>query len=309
MNAREIANCTLQIKKLGTDRNYDNILTLLSDLENTQITAEQLETTDVAGVLYRHLKTCSHQEVRKAVKSLLAKWRREYGENGHGVKRKEAAISPGATSSQDVTEDVNGPVSSTVESKSGVTSVSTRAASDLPTVRAKCAELLLTALHPEPPEQEMAAQLACDIEQHIHVLHKNNETKYKICIRSKVANLKNPKNGHLRQGLLSSSLSPEAFAQMSVEEMASPELRQLREQYSSQGVSERQLPQHVEGTQTHKIHCRRCGGSECRVTQVSRGVLFLPSWAKRCGPDEDAMTFVTCSSCGQQWYHSSWVCL
>lgn len=176
-------------------------------------------------------------------------------------------------------------------------------------VRTKCVQLLLAALCPSAPDQHKAAELARDIERHVHELHKHNQVKYKACVRSKVANLRNPKSGHLHQGLLSGSLSPEAFARMSAEDMASAELRQLREEYSSQGVSERQLPQGIEGTRTEKIRCKRCGGSDCRVTQVSRGVLFLPAWVRQGGPDEDAMTFVTCSRCGQQWYHSSWVCL
>uniref|UniRef100_A0A673BT92 Transcription elongation factor A N-terminal and central domain containing n=1 Tax=Sphaeramia orbicularis TaxID=375764 RepID=A0A673BT92_9TELE len=141
----------------------------------------------------------------------------------------------------------------------------------------KCVQLLLSALRPEPSDQDKAASLAEDIEKNIYEHHKSCQIKYKICVRSKIANLKNPKSSHLRSGLLSGLLSPEAFAQMSVEEMASTELRQLREEYSSLGVKERQLPQGVEGTQT-------------------------------AGPDEDAMTFVTCSLCGQQWYHSGWIC-
>uniref|UniRef100_A0A3B4WLD7 Transcription elongation factor A N-terminal and central domain containing n=1 Tax=Seriola lalandi dorsalis TaxID=1841481 RepID=A0A3B4WLD7_SERLL len=175
-------------------------------------------------------------------------------------------------------------------------SSNTSASSDFPSVRTKCVQLLLAALRPQPPDQDMAAQLAGDIERQIHDLHKSNQVKYKTCVRSKVANVRNPKNGHLRQGLLSGSLSPEAFARMSAEEMASADLRQLREEYSSRGVSERQLPQGIEGTQTQKIRCKR-------------GALFLPAWVRSGGPDEDAMTFVTCSGCGQQWYHSGWVCL
>lgn len=189
------------------------------------------------------------------------------------------------------------------------TAESTAVSFDFPSVRAKCVQLLLAALCPETSDQGKAAELAGDIEQHIHELHTSSQVKYKACVRSKVANLRNPKNGHLRQGLLSGSLLPEAFAGMSAEEMANAELRQLREQYSSRGVSERQLPQRIEGTQTQKIRCKKCGGSDCRVTQVSRGALFLPAWVRRGGPDEDAMTFVTCIGCGQQWYHSNWVCL
>ncbi|KAL6115298.1 tceanc [Pungitius sinensis] len=213
----------------------------------------------------------------------------DLAQTGHGqVKRAQQEASP------PVAEDVS------AQSQS--------ASRGFSSVRSKCVELLLAALrHQLPDGGDEAAELAGDIERHIHELHK--PAKYKACVRSKVANLRNPKNRHLGRGLLSGSLSAEAFARMSAEEMANAELRQLREAYSSRGVSERQLPRGEEGTPTQKIRCKRCGASDCRVTQVSRGALFLPAWVRQSGPDEDAVTFVTCSACGQRWYHSGWVCL
>uniref|UniRef100_A0A3Q2XIN0 Transcription elongation factor A N-terminal and central domain containing n=1 Tax=Hippocampus comes TaxID=109280 RepID=A0A3Q2XIN0_HIPCM len=165
-------------------------------------------------------------------------------------------------------------------------------------LRSKCLQLLVSTLRPQPHDLDKATELAAQVEQHIHCIHKCNQVKYKACVRSKVANLKNPKNGHLHLGLMSGSLTPEAFARMSAEEMACAELQQLRAEYSSRGVSERQLPRRVEGTETRRLRCERCGRA-----------LFLPAWVRRGSPDDQAMTFVTCSSCGQQWYHSGWVCL
>ncbi|XP_039997675.1 transcription elongation factor A N-terminal and central domain-containing protein [Xiphias gladius] len=343
MDAKEIVTCALQIEKVTANRSYGNIFTLLGDLDKTQITTAQLETTDIVRVLYRVLKTCSDDSVKKKVKSLLSKWKRQYSRDTRGVKCTEESKEPelsgrvsppheagdGGVSKQgdshtslaQTSDSAGENVKAAAEQKASsavaedgpqtptFTAERASTSSDLPPVRTKCVQLLLAALRPEPPDQDMATQLAGDIEQHVHELHKSNQVKYKTSVRSKVSNLRNPKNGHLRQGLLSGSLSPEAFARMSAEEMASAELRQLREEYSSRGVSERQLPQEIEGTQTQKIRCKRCGESDCRVTQVSRGALFLPAWVRRGGPDEDAMTFVTCSQCGQQWYHSGWVCL
>lgn len=355
MDAKQIIHCALQIEKSTTDRSYGNLLTVLGDLDKSHITVEQLESTDVVKVLYQLLKTCSDDGVKKAVKRLLSKWKRQYSKDTRGVMCAERsdgpshshAVSPpggdaagdagdkavseqgdshaaqGQTREdgrqmlkvaadqeeqssnanddpQSLSEDCR-PPASTVEG--------TSTSSDFSCVRSKCVQLLLGALCSVDPNRNQAAELAGDIERHIYKLHEANQLKYKACVRSKVANLRNPKNGHLREGLLSGSLSPESFTRMSVEEMAGAELRQLREEFSSQGVSERQLPQGVEGTTTQKIRCKRCGGSDCQVTQVSRGALFLPAWVRRGGPDEDAMTFVSCSGCGQQWYHSSWVCL
>ncbi|XP_038575936.1 transcription elongation factor A N-terminal and central domain-containing protein [Micropterus salmoides] len=341
MDVKEIVHCALQIEKCCADRSYGNILTLLSDLDKLHVTAEQLEATDVVKVLYRLLKTCSDDGVKKTAKSLLSKWKRQYSKDTQGVKCTEESKDPKLSWVSVPDKAGDGGVSRQGDSHSGsaqtcdskvkcvkcadeeassscakdelqtlsVTAESASASCSFSSVRSKCVQLLLTALIPELSDKDKAAELARDIEEQIHELHKSSQVKFKACVRSKVANLRNPKNKHLRQGLLSGLLSPEAFARMSAEEMASAELRQLRKEYSSRGVSERQLPEGVEGTQTQKIRCKRCGGSDCRVTQVSRGALFLPAWVRQGGPDEDALTFVTCSTCGQQWYHSGWVCL
>uniref|UniRef100_A0A1A8G3L0 Transcription elongation factor A (SII) N-terminal and central domain containing n=1 Tax=Nothobranchius korthausae TaxID=1143690 RepID=A0A1A8G3L0_9TELE len=302
MDTKEIVHLAVQMEKLAADRSFVDIQTLLGDLDKSHITAEQLETTDLVKVLYGILKTCSDTNVRKGVKSLLSRWRKQYSCERTGGTHSDERNDPAGSSAQ---EDGDGGVRAP-EQQADRPLQGTSASSD--SVRTKCVHLLLAALHPEPPDQLKAEQLAEDIEKHIHDLHKTSRLKYKTCVRSKVANLRNPKSPHLCQGLLSGSLLPQDFVKMSVEDMASPELRQLREEFSSQGVSERQLPQGVEGTPTQKIHCKRCGGSDCRVTQVSRGTLFLPAWVRQGGIDQDAMTFVTCRGCGQQWYHSGWVC-
>uniref|UniRef100_A0A673C101 Transcription elongation factor A N-terminal and central domain containing n=1 Tax=Sphaeramia orbicularis TaxID=375764 RepID=A0A673C101_9TELE len=284
---------------------YGDIMALLGDLDKLHITAEQLEATDVVKVLYRLLKSCKDEGAKKTVKHLLTKWKRQYSKERQGIKctdeRKDTELSCDVSAVDETGDGDKGickkrdSCSSSQTCDTGAsakqhTNLQTLAAQtssafpDLSSVRPKCVQLLLSALRPEPSDQDKAASLAEDIEKNIYEHHKSCQIKYKICVRSKIANLKNPKSSHLRSGLLSGLLSPEAFAQMSVEEMASTELRQLREEYSSLGVKERQLPQGVEGTQTQKIRC------------------------KQAGPDEDAMTFVTCSLCGQQWYHSGWIC-
>ncbi|XP_060923193.1 transcription elongation factor A N-terminal and central domain-containing protein [Limanda limanda] len=317
MEAKAVVRCALQIEKLTSERSFGNIWILLGDLEESQVTAEQLEVTDIVRVLYRLLRTCSDEGVRRKVKSLLSKWKRQYSkvrcrgaseEEGGGSGQEEEPPGGSAQAGDGVGRvkvEAEREASSTVEQHDLQTLTSSVSSS----VRDKCAQLLLAALPPEPPDQDRAARLAGDIERHVHELHSHSEVKYKTCVRSKVANLRNPKNDHLPRGLLSGVLTPEAFARMSAREMASEDLRRLREEYSSRGVSERQLPQVLEGTPTRRIRCKKCGGTDCSVTQVSRGALFLPAWVRRGGADEDAMTFVTCRACGQQWYHSGWVCL
>ncbi|CAL8282651.1 unnamed protein product [Gadus morhua 'NCC'] len=72
---------------------------------------------------------------------------------------------------------------------------------------------------------------------------------------------------------------------MTSQGMAGPDLRRLRREYAVRA----------------KLRFRRCEASDCWVSQLPRGTLFLPGWVKPGGPDHDGVTFVTCSVCGGQW--------
>ncbi|XP_026652097.2 transcription elongation factor A N-terminal and central domain-containing protein isoform X2 [Zonotrichia albicollis] len=179
-------------------------------------------------------------------------------------------------------------------------------------LRCKCVDLLYKALIGSAKDEEETVkwlELAKEIEKHIFALHAKNDKKYKNCIRSKISNLKNPKSCHLKHNLFSGTLSPKAFAEMTVMEMASDELKQLRALYTKSSVQEHQLPQVINGTQTNKIKCRRCEKFDCTVTMIARGTLFLPAWVRNTNPDEQMLTYVICNGCGEQWYHSRWICL
>ncbi|XP_048192883.1 transcription elongation factor A N-terminal and central domain-containing protein [Perognathus longimembris pacificus] len=179
-------------------------------------------------------------------------------------------------------------------------------------MRTKCVELLYTALSgssTDQPKDDAWQNFAREIEEHIFALYSKNIRKYKTCVRSKVANLKNPKNAHLQQNLLSGTMSAKQFAEMTVMEMANQELKQLRASYTKSCIQDHYLPQVIDGTQTNKIKCKRCENYNCKVTVIARGTLFLPSWVRNSNPDEQMMTYVICNECGEQWYHSKWVCL
>ncbi|NXA99680.1 TEANC protein, partial [Cnemophilus loriae] len=179
-------------------------------------------------------------------------------------------------------------------------------------LRYKCVDLLYKALIGSAKDEEETVkwlELAKEIEEHIFALHAKNDKKYKNCIRSKISNLKNPKSCHLKRNLFSRTLSPKAFAEMTVMEMASDELKQLRALYTKSSVQEHQLLQVINGTQTNKIKCRRCEKFDCTVTMIARGTLFLPAWVQNTNPDEQMLTYVICNECGEQWYHSRWICL
>ncbi|XP_038613398.1 transcription elongation factor A N-terminal and central domain-containing protein [Tachyglossus aculeatus] len=225
--------------------------------------------------------------------------------------------------SQSVPADVAGVVSKVSETRVGaleprsndpfpVGGESSSSQDPVISVRRKAVGLLQEALTDPSSDQseiDQGQKLAREIEEHIYAMYSKTIKKYKNCIRSKVSNLRNAKNVHLQQNLISGSLTTKAFAEMTVMEMASDELKQLRASYTETCVQEHHLPQVLDGTQTNKIKCRRCEKFDCKVTVISRGTLFLPSWVRRANPDEQMMTYVICNECGEQWYHSKWVCL
>lgn len=337
----------IRIEKLHKDGNYEDISCLLTDIYNSNVTLEQLQTTDIAKNIYQLLKSCPVASIRKRGKVILSKWKRLYGSQ-HEHKNikdtnqtKECGADEAEAAKQDLDRKVNDDetiirfdveesnvdqepsdsssakdVSSKEECSSRLPQEDSKTTLMVPplmsssaVLRNKCVELLIQALNTDQADPELTNQLAHTIETHIYALHGHNPPKYKSCIRSKLANLKNPKNPHLRQGLLSGRLAPEEFARMSAQEMAGDELRQLRQGYTAAGINEHQLPQGLEGTATTKVRCNRCEGMDCRMTQISRGTLFLPSWVKKGSIDEEAVTFMTCANCGAQWYHNRWVCL
>uniref|UniRef100_UPI00398F31CB transcription elongation factor A N-terminal and central domain-containing protein n=1 Tax=Pristiophorus japonicus TaxID=55135 RepID=UPI00398F31CB len=182
---------------------------------------------------------------------------------------------------------------------------------DIQAVRSKCVELLFQALIGSETADgtviEMWQSVAKEVEQSIYTLHVKNDKRYKACIRSKIANLKNPKNPHLRQKILSGEVTPQMFAEMSVMDMASEELKQLRALYTTSGLQNHQLPHGLEGTKTNKIRCKRCEKFNCTVTAIARGTLFIPGWVCNGNPDEQMMTFVICNECGEKWYNGGWI--
>jgi len=396
MNTKEIILYAIQIEKLHSDGSYEDIVSLLTELNNIPVTLEQIQTTEIVKVLYKLLNFCPTVSAKTMAKNMLSKWKKLYklspmlkNNNKDPRESKELethnlpnveecleipSVTSGSehlnervnenqacacnTEQHDITKDVkqdkcedssvcdklssekNCSANDTAESvqlqheeerftqaiasdRSGreedfrtsdpQNTNQPSTSSESTALRCKCILLILQALTPnqqkDSDHMDKHKALAQDIEAHVHALYGRTQRKYKSCIRSKVANLKNPKNSHLRQGLISGHLTPEAFAQMSAEEMAGAELRQLRESYTTLGISEHQLPEVVEGTPTSKVCCRRCGSLDCRMMQISRGMLFLPSWVRSGSADNDSMTFMTCANCGEQWYHSNWVCL
>ncbi|OCT95194.1 transcription elongation factor A N-terminal and central domain-containing protein [Xenopus laevis] len=343
---KELVSRALEVESLLAERKYEDIAFHFTYFEKAVVTLGVLQGTDITRAVYRVLKSCPEGGLKLKAKLLLSKWKKLYRSCcdtsricEHSKICEKECCEKVAVHFQDqvhngeqqilINKSTSIPSSSNESSKFKPknTESSTQDCCDKHeesvthdavqkevngedfALRTKCSELLCQALREDSESQEKLQNLAKEIEEHIYKLHAGNAKKYRNCIRSKISNLKNPKNCHLKKQILSRALSPKVFAEMGAMEMACDELRKLRANYTETCVQEHQLPQGVDGVHTNKIRCRRCDKFNCTVTMISRGTLFLPGWVRTGNPDEEMMTFVICNECGEKWYHNRWVCL
>uniref|UniRef100_A0A3B4XRJ4 Transcription elongation factor n=1 Tax=Seriola lalandi dorsalis TaxID=1841481 RepID=A0A3B4XRJ4_SERLL len=150
-------------------------------------------------------------------------------------------------------------------------------------IRDKCIEMLAAALRTDNDYKDFTAN--CDSMAEI----KATDMKYKNRVRSRISNLKDPKNPGLRRNVLAGSIELRRIATMSAEEMASDELKQLRNVLTQEAIREHQMAK-TGGTSTDLLQCGKCKKRNCTYNQVQTR-----------SADEPMTTFVLCNECGNRW--------
>ncbi|XP_054477211.1 transcription elongation factor A protein 3 [Anoplopoma fimbria] len=159
-------------------------------------------------------------------------------------------------------------------------------------VRDKCIDLLAAALRTDNDYKDFGTNcdsMAAEIEDHIYQETKATDMKYKNRVRSRISNLKDPKNPGLRRNVLAGSIDLSRIASMSSEEMASDELKQLRNVLTQEAIREHQMAK-TGGTTTDLLQCGKCRKKNCTYNQVQTR-----------SADEPMTTFVLCNECGNRW--------
>ncbi|NWS26203.1 TCEA3 protein, partial [Polioptila caerulea] len=158
-------------------------------------------------------------------------------------------------------------------------------------VRDKCIEMLTAALRMDDDYKEFSVnceKMASEIEDHILEL-KSTDMKYRNRVRSRISNLKDPKNPGLRRNVLCGVIEPSLIARMTAEEMASDELKKLRNAMTQEAIREHQMAK-TGGTVTDLFQCGKCKKKNCTYNQVQTR-----------SADEPMTTFVLCNECGNRW--------
>ncbi|EPQ13319.1 Transcription elongation factor A protein 3 [Myotis brandtii] len=140
---------------------------------------------------------------------------------------------------------------------------------------------------PHPPLYE---QLGWPLTMsHIYQELKSTDMKYRNRVRSRISNLKDPRNPGLRRNVLNGAISTGLIAKMTAEEMASDELRELRNAMTQEAIREHQMAK-TGGTTTGLFQCKKCKKKNCTYNQVQTR-----------SADEPMTTFVLCNECGNRW--------
>ncbi|KAM7420488.1 hypothetical protein PAMA_014957 [Pampus argenteus] len=159
-------------------------------------------------------------------------------------------------------------------------------------VRDKCIDMIAAALRTDNDYKDFGTNcdsMAAEIEDLIYQEIKATDMKYKNRVRSRISNLKDPKNPGLRRNVLAGSIELSRIASMSAEEMASDELKQLRNVLTQEAIREHQMAK-TGGTSTDLLQCGKCKKRNCTYNQVQTR-----------SADEPMTTFVLCNECGNRW--------
>ncbi|NXY17680.1 TCEA3 protein, partial [Atrichornis clamosus] len=175
-------------------------------------------------------------------------------------------------------------------------------------VRDKCIEMLTAALRMDDDYKHFGVnceKMASEIEDHIlwgsggpqapsagrgtRGLKSSTDMKYRNRVRSRISNLKDPKNPSLRRNVLCGVIEPGLIARMTAEEMASDELKKLRNAMTQEAIREHQMAK-TGGTVTDLFQCGKCKKKNCTYNQVQTR-----------SADEPMTTFVLCNECGNRW--------
>ncbi|KAL3309794.1 Transcription elongation factor A protein 1 [Cichlidogyrus casuarinus] len=273
-------------------------LKYLRQLKTLDMTLEILTKTGVGIIINRLRKETNNSEIASLGKNLIKRWKKLVPDKPDGSSKRSA--------DDDRVSDDDGPI--------GTKRICTGADSDSndrpvsqpsnPTpffmlknqdtsdpVRLKAREMIATALCAgEIPSGAFDAEyLAGRIETSVFKVFNDTDPKYKQRVRTRVMNLKDSNNPNLRINVLMGTVKPEKLAVMTSEEMASKEMKEMREKFIKETIDDHQMTT-VGGTETDLLKCGKCRKNNCTYNQVQTR-----------SADEPMTTFVYCNNCGHRW--------
>lgn len=277
----------------ASDMNQSQALDLLKVLQGLKIDLEILTNTRI-GMAVNELRKCSKdEEVINLSKKLIKNWKKLLA-NPDSPKSSSKSSTNGnssSSSSKPSSKEEKSKESKSKSSSQSSYSQSSSSSSTTDVVRLKCREMLEAAIKCDdyPEGCASAEDLAEELEEAIFAEFKNTDMRYKNRVRSRISNLKDTKNTELRGNFIRGAISANRLAKMTPEEMASDEMKKLREKFVKESINDAQLAT-VQGTKTDMLKCGKCKKKDCTYNQLQTR-----------SADEPMTTFVLCNNCGNRW--------
>lgn len=289
----------------GDGTGQEQAMELLKTLQKLPVDLDLLTKTRIGMTVNALRKSSKDEEVISLSKTLIKNWKKflstdkskDSSSSSSSKKKDEKAEKSKEDSDSKKDKDVTDGSDVKVkdeknhrDDKKKQTSFPAPTTTDA--VRLKCRELLTNALRVDGSTFEGCAspeELSEELEEAIFQEFKNTDNKYKNRVRSRVANLKDLKNPTLRTNFIVGAITAARLATMTAEEMASDEIKQLRDKFKKEAINDAQLAT-VQGTKTSLLKCGKCKKRECTYNQVQTR-----------SADEPMTTFVLCNSCGNRW--------
>ncbi|XP_066942434.1 transcription elongation factor S-II isoform X2 [Macrobrachium rosenbergii] len=279
-------------KMTSSDGDQTQALEILKVLQGLPINFQVLSKTRIGMTVNALRKASSDEEVISTAKQLIKNWKKfvpdkkdDDDKDGKEEKKKEKEDKEKKSAS-------NGNSSSSSSGNSKPVTFPNAAPPTTDSLRLKCREMIANALKStEVPEDAVATPeyLAEQIEGAIYQEFGNTDAGYKNRLRSRVYNLKDSKNPQLRENVLRGAIAPQRIAIMTSDEMASNEMKALREKFTKEAIDDHQLAV-AQGTKTDLLKCGKCGQRDCTYNQMQTR-----------SSDEPMTTFVLCNHCGNRW--------
>ncbi|XP_055512451.1 transcription elongation factor A protein 3-like isoform X6 [Leucoraja erinacea] len=298
-----------QLDKMVSRRNMDGALALLQELQGMKMSLKLLQATRIGMSVNLIRKHSTNEEIIALAKILIKKWKKllateisvdhkaEKSSGKEGERdRSSAVVLESRKHSKEKYKERGSGSKVKMDSPSSPTFSSPTILPPLlktgENIRDKCIELLIAALKTDDDYKDYGAnceKMGAEIEDSIHQEFPKTDMKYKNRVRSRISNLKDPKNPNLRKNVLSGAIDLLHFARMSAEEMASDELKELRQVITKEAIREHQMAK-TSGTMSSLFQCGKCKKKNCTYNQVQTR-----------SADEPMTTFVLCNECGNRW--------
>ncbi|XP_030222838.1 transcription elongation factor A protein 2 [Gadus morhua] len=297
---QDVERIAKKLDKMVHKKKTEGAADLLKELKTIDMSLETLQSTRVGMCVNAVRKQSSDEEVQTLAKTLIKSWKKLLdGADGKVEEKKKEASAMRSSSSKESGSAERSSKSSedlppTPTSPTGPPRVTSfpPAPVTTDTVRTKCREMLVAALETDDDHKNIGVDckhLAAQIEDLVYQEFRSTDMKYKSRLRSRISNLKDQKNPDLRRNVLCGNISPQQIATMRAEEMASKELKMVRDSLTKEAIREHQLSK-TGGTETDMFKCGKCRGKNCSYSQVQTR-----------SADEPMTTFVLCNGCGNRW--------